>query len=562
MTIISKGLLKLNIGIGALVKRNFNKDTQKAYKVNENVLLKILKKNCKSEIGVKYNFKSINSIRDFRDKFPITNYDFYEEYIEKMAKGYENILFSEKIEYFGHTSGTTGKQKLIPTTKSSRLIASKYMAILLNRFAYDNLKDIWKFERGLSISDILTTTYTEGGVPICSATSGGMKGIKNLIKYFYTSPIEVMEIKDKDSANYLHLLFALNERNLSNISAAFISNILDLFRILEDNYEDLINDVRKGRINRKIKLDEETRRKLNGYLKPNAARADELEREFKTGFKGIIRKIWPNIVYIATVTGANFSIYDDKVNYYTDYLPIYSAAYAATEATIGINPYIEKIRYVIIPDTVFYEFIPFKEISKDNPETLLINELKVGERYEVVITNYAGLYRYRLGDIVKVVDYYNNSPEIEFLFRKNQVLNMVAEKTNEEQITSAIKKCMDRFNVSLVDFTTTPDNSITPGRYIFYCEFRENIGSKDIKILEKQLDKELRKANLAYDRARNNKKLGKIKIVILKNGTFKVIKESLFKKGLSKNQIKIPRVVINNENILRIINKSKIIKSK
>lgn len=487
MTIISKGLLKLNLGIGVLVKRNFNKDTQKAYKVNESVLLKILRKNYKSEIGIKYNFKSINSIRDFRDKFPITNYDFYEKYIEKMAKGYENILFSEKIEYFGHTSGTTGKQKLIPTTKSSRLIGSKYMAILLNRFAYDNLKDVWNCERGLTISDIVTTNYTEGGIPICSATSGGMKGIKNIIKYFYTSPIEVMEIKDKDSANYLHLLFALNERNLSNISAAFISNILDLFRILEDNYKDLVADIRKGRINRKIKLDEETRKKLNGY-----------------------------------------------------------------------NPYVEKIRYVVIPDTVFYEFIPFEEIYKDNPKTLLINELKVGERYEVVITNYAGLYRYRLGDVVKVVDYYNNSPEIEFLFRKNQVLNMVAEKTNEEQLTSAIKKCMSSLNLNLVDFTTIPDNSITPGRYVFYCEFKEKIESKDIKILEKQLDKELKKSNLAYDRARNNKKLGNIKIVILKSGTFKIIKESLFKKGVSKNQIKIPRVVINNENILRIINEYKI----
>ena len=272
----------------------------------------------------------------------------------------------------------------------------------------------------------------------------------------------------------------------------------------------------------------------------------------------IIRKIWPNIVYIATVTGANFSIYDDKVNYYTDYLPIYSAVYAATEATIGINPYVEKIRYVIIPDTVFYEFIPFEEIYKDNPKTLLINELKVGERYEVVITNYAGLYRYRLGDVVKVVDYYNNSPEIEFLFRKNQVLNMVAEKTNEEQLTSAIKKCMSSLNLNLVDFTTIPDNSITPGRYVFYCEFKEKIESKDIKILEKQLDKELKKSNLAYDRARNNKKLGNIKIVILKSGTFKIIKESLFKKGVSKNQVKIPRVVINNENILRIINEYKI----
>lgn len=117
---------------------------------------------------------------------------------------------------------------------------------------------------------------------------------------------------------------------------------------------------------------------------------------------------------------------------------------------------------------------------------------------------------------------------------------------------------MSSLNLNLVDFTTIPDNSITPGRYVFYCEFKEKIESKDIKILEKQLDKELKKSNLAYDRARNNKKLGNIKIVILKSGTFKIIKESLFKKGVSKNQIKIPRVVINNENILRIINEYKI----
>ena len=552
MSIISKELLKLNLKAGLLIKIKFNKDTEKSYKVNGRVLLKILKLNCKSEIGIKYNFKDIKCIKDFKENFPITNYDFYEDYIEKIVNGKENILFSGKIEYFGHTSGTTGKQKLIPTTKKRRLIASKYMGILLNRFAYDNFKNNWNYERGLAVSDIVTTTYTNGGIPICSATSGGMKGIKNIIRYFYTSPIEVMEIKDKDSANYLHLLFALKEKNLAYISAAFISNILDLFRILEDNYNDLVNDIKKGRINKKINLNKEIRKILNSYLEPNATRADELSIEFKKGFMGVVRNIWPNIMYIATVTGGNFSIYDDKVNYYTDNLPIYSPVYAATEGTIGINPYIKKIRYIIIPDTVFYEFIPFEEIDNDNPKTLLINELKVGEKYEIVITNYAGLYRYRLGDIVNVVSYYNDAPEIEFVCRKNQVLNMVSEKTNEEQLTTAIKNSMKKFN--LMDYTTIPDNSITPGRYVFYCEFKEKLSKEEVNLLEKKLDKELRKSNLAYDRARNNKKLGEIKIIVLNNDTFKLVSEALFKKGVSKNQIKIPRVVINNKDILNILN--------
>ena len=556
MSIISKTLITLSLGAGAIVEHGFIKDTENSYKVNGKVLIKILKKNCKSEIGAKYDFANIRCIKDFREKFPLTDYGFYEEYIDKMAKGNENILVSEKIEYFGHTSGTTGKQKLIPVTKHSRLTASKYMGLLINKFAYNNFKNNWNYGKGLMIADIVMTTYTEGGVPICSATSGGMKKIEHILPYLYTSPIEVMGIKDKDTANYLHLLFAIKERNLAYISGVFISNVLDLFRILEENYKDLIRDIRKGSINKKLNLDKDLRNKLNGYLSPNATRANDIEEEFNKGFKGIVKRIWPNIMYIATVTGANFSIYDDKVNYYTDYLPIYSTVYGATESTIGINPYIEKIRYVVIPDTVFYEFIPIKEINKENPKTLLINEINVGESYEIVITNYAGLYRYRLGDVVNVVSYYNNSPEIEFLFRKNQVLNMVSEKTNEEQITSAIKSTMDKLNLNLVDYTTMPDNSITPGRYVFYCEFKEKLVKEKVWNLEEVLDEELRKSNLAYDRARNNKKLGKVKVVILKVNTFKEIKEALFKKGISKNQIKIPRVIMNNKGILDILKKN------
>lgn len=472
-----------------------------------------------------------------------------------MAKGEKNILTKEDVKYFGHTSGTTGKQKLIPSTKSGIKAASKYMALLTNKIAYDNFKDKWNYGRGLMIADIVMTTYTECGIPICSATSGGMKSIKYLLPYLYTSPIEVMMIKDKEASLYLHLLFALKETKLLYISGVFISNILDLLRSLEIEHEDLVKDIRQGRIKNSLKIDENTRKALNKLLSPNATRADFLEKEFKKGFEGITERIWPNLTYIATVTGANFSIYDDKVNYYTNYLPIYSPCYAATEGLIGINPYIDKIRYVIIPDTCFYEFIPVEENDK---KTISLDQVKVGGKYEVVITNYAGFYRYKLGDVVKVVGFYNNSPEIEFLYRKNQVLNMVSEKTNEEHLTKSIKETTKKLNLSLVDYTTIPDNSITPGRYVFYFEFRNNMSNYKVKNLEETLDEEIRKSNLAYDRARKNHKLEKPKIVFLDKNTFNLVKESLLTKGISKNQIKIPRVITNNKNILNIINKNKL----
>ena len=542
------------ISVGGLVEKKFNKYTLNSRYINEEVLFKILNKNSTSKYGEKYNFNLIKSVDEYKANVPITDYLDYELYINEMLKGEKNILITDDVEFFGHTSGTTGKQKLVPVTKKSREVGSKYMALLIERFAYNNLKNKWNYGRGLMLADTVMTTYSEGGVPICSATSGGMDAIKVILPKIYTSPYEVMKIKDKNAALYLHLLFALEDKNLTYISGVFISNVLDALRTLEDNAELLVRDIRRGSINRNLNIDGETRKKLNKCLKPNAGRADEIELEFSKGFEGICRRIWPKLIYIASVTGANFSIYDDMVNYYTGSVPIYSPAYASTEAMIGINPYISKIRYVIIPDTVFYEFIPVKESNKENPQTYCIDELKVGEKYEIIITSYAGFYRYRLGDVVKVVDYYNNSPEIEFLYRKNQALNMVSEKTTEDHLRESLSKTVKEFNLSLVDYTTLEDNRITPGRYVFYLEFNEEIPKSKIKFIENTLDKELQKANLAYGRFRKNNRLACLSINIVRRNTFDIIKRYLISKGVSKSQIKIPRVITNKKDILNILN--------
>lgn len=555
MSFISKGIYKSMLGAGVIVKNGFNKDTGDAGKANEKVLYKILKKSKNSYFGNKHGFKNIHSIEDYKKKVPITEYKFYEEYIDRMLQGEEGVLVSEKVEYFGHTSGTTGSQKLIPTTRSSRLVGSKYMALLLNRFAFEQFKEKWNYGRGLLIADIVNTTYSEAGKPICSATAGGIRAIKPIISYIYTSPIEVMEIENKETALYLHLLFALKERSLLYISGVFISNIVDLFRILEMNGDNLVKDIKRGRINRNLEISEECRKRLNRYLQPDVERADSLMREFNKGYRGIARRIWPSLVYIATVDGANFSIYDNKLNYYTDDIPVYSPVYAATEATIGINPYVNNIKYVVIPDTAFFEFIPIESSNKINPETVCIDEVSVGSIYEIVITNYAGLYRYRIGDVVKVVGYYGTSPAIEFLYRKNQVLNMVAEKTTEEHLTCAIKNTMRKLNLDLIEYTTVPDNNITPGRYLFYCEFK-NPDSISEKVLEATLDNELCAANLAYARARKGRKLGRIKVCLVRKRTFDRIKDMMFEKGVSKNQVKIPRVIVNDEEKMNILLKN------
>lgn len=44
-------------------------------------------------------------------------------------------------------------------------------------------------------------------------------------------------------------------------------------------------------------------------------------------------------------------------------------------------------------------------------------QVEVGHVYELVITNASGLYRYRFGDVIKVVGLHNTCPVVEFQYR-------------------------------------------------------------------------------------------------------------------------------------------------
>ena len=55
--------------------------------------------------------------------------------------------------------------------------------------------------------------------------------------------------------------------------------------------------------------------------------------------------------------------------------------------------------------------------QKENPATLLIDEVKQGQSYELVLTTPGGLYRYRNGDVVEVVGFHEKCPVIQFKYR-------------------------------------------------------------------------------------------------------------------------------------------------
>lgn len=75
-------------------------------------------------------------------------------------------------------------------------------------------------------------------------------------------------------------------------------------------------------------------------------------------------------------------------------------------------------------------------------QTLFGEEVEVGCLYELIVTTLSGLYRYRIGDVVRVVRFHNSCPVIEFQYRQGQILNMRSEKTTETMMYEALTKVL------------------------------------------------------------------------------------------------------------------------
>ena len=69
---------------------------------------------------MKYDFKSIRSIEDYKNRVPIINYEDLEPVINRIKKGEQNLIWPSEIKWFAQSSGTsTGKSKFIPVTREA-----------------------------------------------------------------------------------------------------------------------------------------------------------------------------------------------------------------------------------------------------------------------------------------------------------------------------------------------------------------------------------------------------------------------------------------------------------
>uniref|UniRef100_T1IPJ3 GH3 domain-containing protein n=1 Tax=Strigamia maritima TaxID=126957 RepID=T1IPJ3_STRMM len=542
--------------IGNVMYWKLHQDTGNCRSLQEKFLLRVLKRNRNTAYGLKYKFTEMKNKQDFIKNHPTTRYDHYETFIERIIKGEKNVLTAKDTHLLAVTSGTSGRSHILPITREMFLTFFLYGVAILSHCMVAAYPKVRQLQKILKFFYTPKERVSECGIPIgpSSSSPANSKSILPL----YSTPLPGFEIKSEPEALYIHLLFALKDRNLGIIEANFASLVHHGFLNLHRQWQNLVEDIRLGRTNPNLDIPPEVREKLDKLLKPDPKRAKELEEEFIVGFEGISKRIWPHMnLVLATDTGS-MKLYGDILKrVFTKGLSHYSPLYAATEGLIGINiwPLEEHAMYLLVPRSVFYEFIRIDDSDKEQPETLFTEEVKEGDVYELVVSTVNGLYRYRMGDVVKVVKFVKETPVVEFLYRQGQLLNVRGEKMSERLFFDAFQESVKSWQGKyLMDYccaesglaahlTEFQNIQISPSPH--YLVFLELDGTETLSEREKStIDEKLREHHWVYDSFRTKGSIAPIAVYLVQPGTFLKLRSFLLETvGCSPNQVKVPRVI-------------------
>jgi hypothetical protein len=385
---------------------------------------------------------------------------------------------------------------------------------------------------------------TVAGIPTGAATTGGFRQLGDFADVILSSPGPVMRIPDQRAARYLHLLFALREERLWTIASFFPAIALFAMRDMRERAESLLRDIADGTISRSVDLPAPVRAELQERIRADRPRARELQslidRERFT-----VADIWPDMGAMLTVTGGAFRFYVDQLRPFLGDLRLFSPAYIASEGVFGFGFAPDLPQYLLLPTLAYIEFLPMDVVDDSDARPIPAWRAKVGECYEVVVTTWGGLVRYRMHDIVRVVDIYNETPVIEFIERRGQIVDIAGEKTAEHHVVDAIDRACHEWDEPLVDYVLGPDTAQSPASYMLAIEEWHTDSDDNLRAREfvGAVDDALQEIAPDYGEERELGTLGPMRLVLLKTGAFERLRARAVASGRPASQIKTPHVV-------------------
>jgi GH3 auxin-responsive promoter len=450
--------------------------------------------------GIKYRYDSIQNIKQFQERVPISTYEDFYPYIERVLCGEQNVLWPSDVEWFSKSSGTTNsRSKYLPITPES-LEDCHYRGgkDVMTLYAQNRPGSLVFEGKGLSIGGSLHDNpfHSDGGM-VGDVSAVIMRNLPTWAEYLRTPPIEVA-LMDKWEEKLVKMADICAQENVTSILGVPTWTIVLLDRIMEER-----------------------------------------------GAKNML-EVWPNFeVFIHGAVA--FQPYRELFmkKYFPSDKVTYMETYNASEGFFALQDDLAHPgeMLLMLDYGIFFEFVPVEEWDKPHPRALTLEEVELDKNYALIISTNSGLWRYQIGDTIKFT---SKSPfRIKISGRTKHFINAFGEELIIENADSAITYACENTGAIINDYTAGPvymDDG-KKGRHEWVIEFSRMPSDWDTFCA--LLDSRLRESNSDYD-AKRYMDLALLKPLMhsVPSGTFY---KWMGQRGKLGGQNKVPRLSNSRE---------------
>jgi hypothetical protein len=510
-------------------------------KIQEQFLRSLLQIHQGTVFGQAYGFAEIKTIDQFRERLPVQPYSGFEPYTQRMANGEANVLTADPLIYFNISSGSTGQKKLIPVTKRSRQYLSKARRSSMGFVADAALRHGRSLGKMLFPISVKSFGHTPSGIPYAPVSTSDLRLTNPLYRQLFAYPFETFQIADTSARNYMCLLFALRNPNLRVISATFPVLALQMCDYLDQHAEELIQDLETGELAQWLKLEPDLRAKFERQWSAAPKRAAQLRYQFNAHGRLTPHLAWPDLSFLITARGGTSNFYFERFPDYFGDTPIFGGIYSCAEGILGVHHDFNTDGAALSIESGFYEFIPESQWEAEHPKTLLPWEVTVGDRYRIVLSNYAGFYRYDLGDVVEIDGFMGQAPLMIFRHRRGGVMSSSTEKTTEFHVIQVMQILQKAFHLSLENFCITLSKDRIPAHYLVNIELAPGAVLNDPEKFLQLFDDTLKDIHAFYTIKRRDQ-IPLPRLRILERGSFEQLRQRMIRRGIAESQLKFPHV--------------------
>jgi GH3 auxin-responsive promoter len=454
-----------------------------------------------TEFGRKYNFTNLQSVAQFQQAVPLSQYDDLKPYIMRMMEGEDNVLWNTPVEWFAKSSGTTSdKSKFIPVSYES-LEENHYRAskdVLSFYYSHNPYSDLLT-GKGLVIGGSHEVHQHNENVQYGDLSAVVLQNGPFWTHWLRTPGLDVALMSEWESKIEKMAETTIKE-NVTSIAGVPTWTLVLLRRILE-----------------------------------------------KTG-KANIKEVWPNLeLYMHG--GVSFVPYREQftkiIGAPIHYLEMYNASEGFFAAQNSLD---EEGMILFVNHGIFYEFIPFEELDAEHPRALQLHEVEINRNYALVISTNGGLWRYLVGDTVQFTSL--RPYRVKVSGRTRHFINAFGEELMVDNTDLALSVASEKTGAVINDYTAAPVYFThgKNGAHEWLIEFEKE--PDNLSEFAFELDCALQNINSDYEAKRHrNIALRQPLIQVMQKGVFN---QWLKTKGKLGGQHKVPRLS-NNRNILEEI---------